>query len=290
MYDKVTKLKIQILGKSTEGLLTLDVAPRLFLGGLPDMSEILERSGGEGGGATLSRYRGCMRSLYINEASYPLKAIKGRTGANIVDCDGTVCGGEVCHNDGVCVLDQEDSGPGYHCQCQASYTGHHCQVHSLCQNNPCKNKAKCKVNINGHTDFVCDCPLGYQGRTCEARIDVEVPHFSGHSYLQYTMEDEDSVRHTTDIEMEIMVDNTDGMIVWIGVDPTADDYLGLGLEDGLVKVVWNLGWFSRTELVIPDLNVTDSSWHRISLSRYVSTEQMTISKHHQYSDWVRTWT
>ena len=67
---------------------------------------------------------------------------------------------------------------------------------------------------------------------------------------------------------DILVDNTDGMIVWIGVDPTADDYLGLGLEDGLVKVVWNLGWFSRTELVIPDLNVTDSSWHRISLSRY----------------------
>ena len=28
-----------------EGLLTLDVAPRVYLGGLPDMSEVIERSG-----------------------------------------------------------------------------------------------------------------------------------------------------------------------------------------------------------------------------------------------------
>ena len=82
-------------GKSVEGLLTLDVAPRVYLGGLPDMSEILERSGGEAGGTTLTRYTGCMRSLYINEAVYPLKSIRGRSGANILDCDGTVCGGEV---------------------------------------------------------------------------------------------------------------------------------------------------------------------------------------------------
>ena len=133
-----------------EGLLTLDVAPRVYLGGLPDMSEVMERSGaGPEAEASLARYRGCMRSLYINEASYPLKVIRGRSGANIQDCDGTVCGGEVsdetyndeltidtdhvshqvCDNEGVCVLDTEvESGPGYHCQCQESYTGQHCQV------------------------------------------------------------------------------------------------------------------------------------------------------------------
>lgn len=67
--------------------------------------------------------------------------------------------------------------------------------------------------------------------------------------------------------MEIFADQADGMILWIGDDPTVDDYLGVGLEDGLVKVVWNLGWFSRTELLIPDENVTDDSWHAITISR-----------------------
>ena len=48
------------------------------------------------------------------------------------------------------------------------------QVHTLCEDNPCKNKATCDVTINGDTEVVCSCPLGYQGATCEDRIDVEV--------------------------------------------------------------------------------------------------------------------
>ena len=98
----------------------------------------------------------------------------------------------------------------------------------------------------------------------------QIPRFTGDSYLQYTMADEDSVRHSTEIELEVRLEPEagDGMILWLGVDPTADDYLGLGVEAGLLKVVWNLGWFSRTELVIPDTNLTDSSWHRVSLSRW----------------------
>ena len=39
---------------------------------------------------------------------------------------------QVCDNEGVCVLDTEaESGPGYHCQCQESYTGQHCQVRAV---------------------------------------------------------------------------------------------------------------------------------------------------------------
>ena len=94
-----------------EGLLTLDVAPRVYLGGLPDISEVMERSGaGPEAEASLARYRGCMRSLYINEASYPLKVIRGRTGANIQDCDGTVCGGEVSDIQGVPCQKANNSG------------------------------------------------------------------------------------------------------------------------------------------------------------------------------------
>ena len=248
-------------GQSTEGLLTLDVSPTIYLGGLPDMSAISEKSI-EG---KSSRFRGCLRNLHINENAYPLRVMSGRQGANIVDCDGTVCGGEVCQNDGVCVLDK-DTSVGYHCECQNRYTGNHCQLHTLCQNSPCKNKAKCKV-FNGKHDFFCDCPLGYQGKTCDSRIDVEVPHFGGQSYLQYELPDVSTVRYSTEIEMDIYSDKNNGMLVWIGIDPTADDYLGVGLEDGLLKVVWNLGWFSRTELIIPDRNLTDESWHKVHVKR-----------------------
>ena len=66
------------------------------------------------------------RSLYINEAAYPLRVIEGRAGANIGDCDGTECGGELCRNSGVCVV--QENSPGYHCDCPDTYTREHCQV------------------------------------------------------------------------------------------------------------------------------------------------------------------
>ena len=53
----------------------------------------------------------------------------------------------------------------------------------------------------------------------------------------------------------------------LGIDLTSDDYLGVGLEDGLLKVVWNLGWFTRTELTVPDRNLTDGTWHSLSVKR-----------------------
>jgi hypothetical protein len=59
-----------------------------------------------------------------------------------------------------------------------------------------------------------------------------------------------------------------------GIDLTSDDYLGLGLEAGLLKVVWNLGWFSRTELVVPDRNLTDGAWHSLRVKR--ARQQMDV--------------
>ena len=159
-------------------------------------------------------------------------------------------------------------------------------MHTLCEDNPCKNKATCDVTINGDTEVVCSCPLGYQGATCEDRIDVEVgsqpergtrsrdpathSHWSGaallrvqlaaaaaggrgqraprhrardggHNYLVIYIYNYLSINLSVDIEspisicihtyyLQVRLDAADGMILWIGIDPTADDYLGLGVE------------------------------------------------------------
>ena len=66
------------------------------------------------------------------------------------------------------------------------------------------------------------------------------------------------------------------MLAWIGTDPTADDYLGLGLHDGMLKIVWNLGWFSRTELVVPEVNLTDSEWHHVRVERLGQSMEVTV--------------
>ena len=45
--------------------------------------------------------------------------------------------------------------------------------------------------------------------------------------------------------------------------------MGLGLRKGMIHLVWNLGWFSRTELTIPSptIKVNDGSWHSIKINR-----------------------
>ena len=200
-------------GKSAEGLLTLDVMPVIYLGGLPDMAAISEVTSLEG---QSSRYKGCLRNLALNEASYPLGPSEGRSGVGVVDCDGTVCGGEVCQNQGECML-KPDTDTGFLCKCKDQFAGARCQVHSLCEENPCQNSGLCQVLED---DFYCQCPLGFQGKTCDAKIDVETPHFSGDSFLKLELEEANTVRYSTEVEMEVHASTGDGLLLWIGA-PTS---------------------------------------------------------------------
>ena len=43
-------------------------------------------------------------------------------------------------------------------------------------------------------------------------------------------------------------------------------------------MVWNLGWFSRTELVVPGPNLTDEAWHRVKVSRLGQEMAVTIDQ------------
>ena len=58
-------------------------------------------------------------------------------------------------------------------------------------------------------------------------------------------------------------------MLWIGEDLSSDDYLGVGIRKGMVHLVWNLGWFSRTELTIPSptVQINDGNWHALKIHR-----------------------
>jgi hypothetical protein len=43
-------------------------------------------------------------------------------------------------------------------------------------------------------------------------------------------------RYATELEVEVRTDAPDGLVSWLGLDQAQEDYLGLGLDDGLVKV------------------------------------------------------
>ena len=103
-----------------------------------------------------------------------------------------------------------------------------------------------------------------------------------------------SIRHITSFGFELKTTSKDGMILWIGEDLTSDDYLGrvtqiwtrlfntknqklfgnffdlgVGIRKGMIHLVWNLGWYSRTELTIPSPNIqiNDGNWHVLKVHR-----------------------
>ena len=45
--------------------------------------------------------------------------------------------------------------------------------------------------------------------------------------------------------------------------------LGVGIRKGMIHLVWNLGWYSRTELTIPSPNIqiNDGNWHVLKVHR-----------------------
>lgn len=58
-----------------------------------------------------------------------------------------------------------------------------------------------------------------------------------------------------------------GLLVWIGQDLAEDDYLGIGLQNGMIHLVWDLGWFSRTEFTVPRPKMNDGRWHTLEVER-----------------------
>ena len=43
-------------------------------------------------------------------------------------------------------------------------------------------------------------------------------------------------RYVTELELEVRTGVPDGLVSWLGLDLAQEDYLGLGIDDGLVKV------------------------------------------------------
>lgn len=117
-------------------------------------------------------YTGCIRRISVDGNPIPLINKNVKASRNVIDCDGTPCGGETCRNGGTCWL---DSFMKPHCSCVSPFYGDRCETVPDCDEKVCKN-GQC-------FDNKCVCKAGWNGVLCEKEIKVTVPEFSGASYL-----------------------------------------------------------------------------------------------------------
>ncbi|XP_017566224.1 pikachurin-like isoform X1 [Pygocentrus nattereri] len=137
-----------------------------------------------------------------------------------------------------------------------------------CADSPCANGGECQPK---HDDYDCDCALGYKGKRCQSAVSgaVEVPQFTGRSYLMYYSKDilKRVSGSRTHIQMYFRSTAQEGLLIWIG-DTTMrpnSDYMFLALHGGAVVFSYNLG--SGTNTLTVNGTFTDDRWHRVKAVR-----------------------
>ncbi|XP_066964963.1 protein eyes shut-like [Macrobrachium rosenbergii] len=264
----------------------LNVHPEVFIGGAPDLSVVPSAVGPV---ASRIPFRGCVREVMINDHDYDLSAPLGGDivrGAGLTDCDGTACGRHVCLHGGTCT----PVGDTFVCSCTPEYTGARCQLSKACLDHSCTNGSTCipwdslgakkrkkkKRQLHDATDdlpYQCLCPPGLVGERCQAEKEISSVRFSGESFaVVFPGPFGNPVPDSDSLAANFSTKSLYGLILWRGeVDSPGEDYLGVGLVGGQIKVVWYLGGGSAGQLTTTGPVVSDGSWHSLVVARTDAT-------------------
>ncbi|GIY00161.1 protein eyes shut homolog [Caerostris extrusa] len=152
----------------------------------------------------------------------------------------------------------------FYCLCPERFKGQMCEVHMQCWQHSCLHGATC-VPSCGLSNHRCVCPIGWKGDRCETGVNVSSAYFSGASYLLYQ---DGSYKHRdltkTSISFNFSSVESSGLLLWNGKIYSEDgDYLGIGLSNNHLHVVWNLGWLSRSEIITDVILSGLNSWHHV---------------------------
>ncbi|XP_050527265.1 protein eyes shut isoform X2 [Daktulosphaira vitifoliae] len=256
---------------------SIDFDASLNLGGLSDLSDLPQ-------GATSGLpvpFTGCIRRLTIDYEVIPLNNHTIITGRNIADCDGTPCGGDLCYHGGNCWLDMEMKP---HCHCPKEFVGDSCSIQMPCSEFNCQNKGHCVQNNNG--SFICICPPGWDGPFCSKELPTGPPLFKGHGHLvlnklsSLTKREDKGNDKTNSIQflsLKFSTTYNNGLILWTSQE---DWYLGFGIVNEFLTMVWGQKNLIPLTLTTPVNNITNGEWHTVRLN--VTRLEMTL----EVDDWV----
>ncbi|KAM9636433.1 protein eyes shut homolog isoform 1-T3 [Morphnus guianensis] len=208
-------------------------------------------------------FTGCIREIVINNRELKLTVMDPKGGANVGDCDGTACGYTVCKNNGTCQVE----GSGFSCSCPPEWVGSTCEQSIHCSQNRCGFQALCIPQPTSFS-YICVCALGWSGKYCDSKIKFFIAKFIGNSYIKYT----DPYYGKRDLQysrisLNFTTNQTEGLIVWMGKGEDEDnDFLAIGLANGTLKVVINLGERISVPLIHSKYSTCcDERWHFVTV-------------------------
>lgn len=203
-------------------------------------------------------YTGCIRHFSIDSVHIALTSDNILSSRNVIDCDGTPCGGDFCENGGTCWL---DSFMIPHCSCVKPYYGNKCENIPTCNEKHCLNRGTC---INSQ----CSCKMGFNGAFCETEITVKVPQFTGKSYLivKNANDKKRNIRqmNLNKLYLNFTTTNPNGLLVWSEKD---NSFIGVGIERGFLKITFSISNANKNYVEVPSLlQIADGLWHNLEIT------------------------
>ncbi|XP_046961262.1 protein eyes shut-like [Vanessa cardui] len=221
-------------------------------------------------------YSGCLRNFQVNNILLPLEKQNIQEGQNIGACEGAACSGT-----------------------------------SLSSSLRCR-RAACRPNQCGAGRCYkgrCLCPAGLTGLRCEQHINVSIPQFDGDALLSVSRAAPARAGQRlrapaaapARVSLNFTTAEPNGLLLWINM---GTDYLGLGLENGYIKLTWSLNCNNsskqqktREYLAIPPKLISslvqagfmaNGEWHSIVLifKKYITVivDQKTYIEEQCYND------
>ncbi|NXA52773.1 EYS protein, partial [Nothocercus julius] len=244
--------------EAAAGMSALDTHTDFFVGGVSSLNLVNPM-------ATENEpmgFSGCIREILINDRELKLTASDPKAGANVGDCDGTACGYTVCKNNGTCRVE----GSGFSCSCPQQWVGNTCEQSVYCSQNQCGSQALCIPQPHLFS-YICVCALGWSGKYCDNKITFLTATFVGNSYIKYTDPhySKRDLQHSR-ISLNFTSNQTDGLVFWMGKAEDEDnDFLALGIANGTLKIVVNLGERISVPLIYSKYPICCGRWHAVTI-------------------------
>lgn len=249
-----------VMRDASEGMTTLDVATEIFVGGVSNLN-LVSPSAVEKEPVS---FTGSIREVIVNGRDLELTEGGALSGANVGDWDGTGCGYKVCQNGGYCRPVGLDS---FVCICPALWTGIRCDQSVFCRGNLCQHGSLCVPEVAA-ASYSCVCALGWNGTYCDQQVLMKTIRFVGDSYLKYRDPKYNSRDLTyTQVSFNLSASSGDGLILWMGrAESEDDDYLAVGLQEGHLKIVINLGEKIALPLIAINATLCCQRWNYVSIN------------------------
>uniref|UniRef100_A0A665WYP5 Agrin n=1 Tax=Echeneis naucrates TaxID=173247 RepID=A0A665WYP5_ECHNA len=277
-----------IEGESPRGTDGLNLDTDLFIGGVPEEMNVIERT------AVASGLVGCIRLLDVNNRVLNLQENGGDSlyGSGVGECGNNPCLPNPCKNGAACQVKEAEM---FHCKCSKGFWGEiyflaswftQCfffvcpgptcaDVHDPCDPNMCHPSSQCQVLPEG--GYKCECPMGREGKHCERG--AYMPLFNGDSYLELKglhLYGHD-LRQKLSMTVVLKANDSNGLIFYNGQKSDGKgDFISLSLNNGILEFRYDLGKGPATIRSKEPIQL--NVWNTINLERSNRKGEIMVNK------------